>query len=760
MQPQATARYVLPIVVVVGLAACGGGGGESSPPAIPTVTLTASAADVRTNGSVTLTWSSSNATSCSASGGMNWSGAVSTSGSQSLTVGTTAAYSLSCSGAGGASSASVTVTAWAQPTASISSSDSEILSGNPVTIQWSSTNARSCKGTAGLSEAINTSGSLTTPNLTASSTYSLECSNPAWPVATGSVAVSVSTTYKLLVTAKYQKPGASTRLNSDGFLVPGFDAPVTNVIPFVWIELLRSDGTSVAGAYANSSGEVQFSGLDPSASYTPAIQSKTRQNGFDLWVVNNKSPIDKTKDTVRTRYAPYQDRAASYQADKKKVNQATELLATLGWDATAQKLDDAKRVSAPYAVLKDLNEIEALARKASAATTDSPALTVLWTPTNKGGSTSFTDDFDGGLTDGSGGYFSTGYRKIDSSGKTTGSFAEDNIIYISGDQAFEMMEFGGFVTVHEAWHFIQSFRFRDDAVGGQHGRQDYQDLRLVFSEGFASAIPMLIEKTSTLSRYSPVSGKVIVSQLDFSKDIRNSPKGWFQELIVGRLVWAAYNPTGEIKLSAEKILEPLFSSEWASGKWPTNLWAYGKILKERNPSLASALDAVGASLNVTLAGNDEWGSVETILGNRTQSQTFPIFTELSVGSTKTVCSVGKSEEFNKLSNWRFLRIRGDTTGRTLRVTGPTNTVPIITLGLFSKNAASNIPGTAVNGSPWRAKGQNVVSLSGIFPTNGEAWATVGECKVTLSPDPAFTKDNCSATSYTPPEEQCWTVSWQ
>ena len=94
------------------------------------------------------------------------------------------------------------------------------------------------------------------------------------------------------------------------------------------------------------------------------------------------------------------------------------------------------------------------------------------------------------------------------------------------------------------------------------------------------------------------------------------------------------------------------------------------------------------------------------------------------------------------------------------MTGPANTVPIITLGLFSKTATSNLPGAAVNGSLWRIKGQNTLSLTGIFPTNGEAWATVGECKVTLSQDPADTKDDCSATSYTPPEEQCWTVSWQ
>src|SRR5438270_12138541 len=56
----------------------GGGGGPAAPP--PTVSLAASATDVRTDGPVTLTWSSTNASSCSASGA--WSGSLATSGSK------------------------------------------------------------------------------------------------------------------------------------------------------------------------------------------------------------------------------------------------------------------------------------------------------------------------------------------------------------------------------------------------------------------------------------------------------------------------------------------------------------------------------------------------------------------------------------------------------------------------------------------------------------------------------------------------------
>jgi hypothetical protein len=98
------------------LAACGRGVGVSPsmtvpvPVPVPTASLGAAPTSIASGGSSTLTWSSTNATSCTASGG--WSGAKATSGTQSTGALTaTTAYSLSCTGAGGTSSVStVTVT--------------------------------------------------------------------------------------------------------------------------------------------------------------------------------------------------------------------------------------------------------------------------------------------------------------------------------------------------------------------------------------------------------------------------------------------------------------------------------------------------------------------------------------------------------------------------------------------------------------------------------------------------------------------------
>jgi Fibronectin type III domain len=78
-------------------------------PAVPAVSFSDSPSTIASGSASILTWSSTNATACTASGG--WSGTLATSGSQStgaLSASTT--YTLSCTGTGGSASQSATVT--------------------------------------------------------------------------------------------------------------------------------------------------------------------------------------------------------------------------------------------------------------------------------------------------------------------------------------------------------------------------------------------------------------------------------------------------------------------------------------------------------------------------------------------------------------------------------------------------------------------------------------------------------------------------
>jgi hypothetical protein len=185
----ATATYSL---------ACTGPGGTASqsvtiavstaPPPAPTVNLTATPASITSGQSTTLAWSSTNATSCSASGA--WTGSQEVSGQLAVSPTSTATYFLSCTGAGGTASKSVTVTVAAipAPTVNLNADPLSIIAGQSFTLSWSSLNVTSCTATGGWSGTQPLSGLLVVLTTT-TRTYTLTCTG-----AGGSAAKSVTVT--------------------------------------------------------------------------------------------------------------------------------------------------------------------------------------------------------------------------------------------------------------------------------------------------------------------------------------------------------------------------------------------------------------------------------------------------------------------------------------------------------------------------------------------------------------------------------------
>lgn len=164
---------------------CSGAGGSAAQSATvsvtkpaPTVSLAASPSTIAGGSSSTLTWSTANATACTASG--TWSGSKAVNGSAS--TGALAAdetYTLTCSGSGGSAvqSATVSVTTPA-PAVSFSASPSTVAKGAISTLTWSSTHATSCTASGGWSGPEATSGSQATGAIAVTTTYTLSCSGP------------------------------------------------------------------------------------------------------------------------------------------------------------------------------------------------------------------------------------------------------------------------------------------------------------------------------------------------------------------------------------------------------------------------------------------------------------------------------------------------------------------------------------------------------------------------------------------------------
>jgi len=747
MDPK-NAGYLACLLTLV-LSGCGGGGGSSGSSTATTTSLAASATDVKSGDAVTLTWSSTNANSCMASGA--WSGTLATSGSQNQPVSATATYTITCTGAEGSASKSVTVTAWNAPVPTISADVTSILSNNTVTVTWSSQNATSCAGADGLSGTLGLSGSRASAALTTTTTLSVACSNPAFTAVKASVTITVSPTFTATVAIRYQVPGAPVVDQSIHYYVPDWANPVTKPVPFVWVELQNPSGQVVQQVFADASGVATFTGLNPSITYTPVVRSRISQaaTGFDFVVLNNTAPVDTTKTSYRARYAAYANPGPAYIPDTRQpVQSMGTLTAGDGWDAAQRLLVDANRAAAPYALLASAVTEAQIVSAAIGGTPTWRPLTILWSTKNKGGLSAPPGNMDQGFVTGSGGYYNGGgHGGVDTTGKETLAAVAEDAEFISGDQSFEVMDLYPFILSHEMGHFTQALFSADQSPGGPHAYTDYEDPTLSWTEGSASGIASLVLQSPKQNRVVPVNGQLIVGVIDpsnytVSGNPQNWPLGWYQENTVTRLMWQLYDPAGSIRLPAATVLAPLFTAAWQSGPWLATPWAYAVQLARLNPANASAISALADSVNIRTTGSDEWGSSETDTGNRTSPDALPPYVTVNIGAGPvSICSAGVSNEYNKESNIRYFRIpvaAGDNTSHTLTVQGASGTVPAIN-GYFYTPGSSSISASGTLLAPYTV-------------------LAVGACSVALSP---YSTDTAACHEpAAPPAEQCWQVSVQ
>ncbi len=198
------------------------------------MSLTATPAQILSGASTSIVWSSTGASSCTASGA--WSGDKSVTGSASLNPTVTSTYTLTCKGTGESMTQSVVVGVssappQAAPTLSLSASPTSITSGQTSTLTWTAGAATSCTASGAWSGTQAMQGSLAvTP--TANAMYTLTCTGASGAI-TKSASVSVTalpppptsssnaTPATLKAVLAGAQPGATIRL------APGAYAPVT-----------------------------------------------------------------------------------------------------------------------------------------------------------------------------------------------------------------------------------------------------------------------------------------------------------------------------------------------------------------------------------------------------------------------------------------------------------------------------------------------------------------------------------------------------
>lgn len=156
-----------------------GGSGSNNAPAAPTVSFAASDTSVAAGSAVTLSWSSSGASSCEASGG--WSGTKSTSGTEVLgPIEQSTSVVLSCSGPGGGAVRQLDITVSADGSSDavavqLNAAPDIVGDGGVTTLTWSASNATVCRASGSWSGDRPVTGSEVVGPLTADANFQLSC---------------------------------------------------------------------------------------------------------------------------------------------------------------------------------------------------------------------------------------------------------------------------------------------------------------------------------------------------------------------------------------------------------------------------------------------------------------------------------------------------------------------------------------------------------------------------------------------------------
>jgi hypothetical protein len=640
------------------LSACSGGSSRDSlPPPVntpaPTVTLTANPVSVAVGGSTTLTWSSTNATSCNAAGS-TFAGAKATSGTEQVTnIQSSTSFSMVCSGAGGnspATNASVSVSAVATANAGVSRT---VIAGSPVRLSGEA--SVDPEGDS-LQYAWTQTGGAPTVTLTGANTASPTFTAPT-------VAANTALTFSLTVTDGTFTSGASIVVITVAPLAAG-NVLVTGRVTFVRIPFAPNTsvgldytapvtrparGIAITANEAGTATQLASGETDSDGNYALSVPQNT---SIDVFAVarmtrDNSVPLPRWNFQVRDVEAA----APPYTFTDGTFNSSTgvthDLAIPSGFNAAGTVI--ATRASAPFAVL-DTVYAGTLTVMGVAPTTNFPALNLDWAANNPGGET----------------FFASGANQR---------------IVLSADPTEDTDEYDQHVIAHEFGHYIEFNFSRADNIGGSHGIGDKLDIRVAFGEGFGYAFAGIVLK-DPVARDSFVNG---VDQVSSTFNIETNPPlsgnggnfgCWCSESSVWSILWDIYDDNADSNDDVALGFQPMWNvltGEQRTTPALTSIFSFITALKTAQPGQAGVIDTLVAAQNITTAGLDAFGSTETHVPTPVASAgALPVYTSVASGGQVNALSVDDAGHYNTLGNHRFIRY--DKAG------GGTQTVTVTTSG--------------------------------------------------------------------------------
>lgn len=178
------------------------------PPLDPTVFISASPTTISSGQSATITWSSSNTTSCSAP----WTSKTSVSGNESVSPTETTTYQITCAGDNGSVSGSVTINVSVQPpNLLLTANPTAVNLGSNTSLTWSATDATNCVADGGWAGDKALSGNESVGPINSQTIFGLTCTGSGGSI-NRSVTVSILTETPTVKVG----PRSSVFIGSDG----------------------------------------------------------------------------------------------------------------------------------------------------------------------------------------------------------------------------------------------------------------------------------------------------------------------------------------------------------------------------------------------------------------------------------------------------------------------------------------------------------------------------------------------------------------
>ena len=351
-----------------------------------------------------------------------------------------------------------------------------------------------------------------------------------------------------------------------------------------------------------------------------------------------------------------------------------DLHAASGWSNGAYS---GARAAAPFAILdtacKAMNAVISAKPDAQFG-----ALTYFWSTKN-------TSDSNGTVAD----------------GKVGGAFFSSSAvaIYLRGDAAVDTDEFDEMVIAHEFGHFVTYTFSRSDSIGGEHSLIDYEDPRVAFDEGWATAFAGLVLHTATYRDSNQLTSSTSGFAHEFFFNLQHRygssvPTGWYSEMSVQRALFnigadASFSGLG---VGVEGLLQT-FSGDYKTSPALATLFSYASQLKiDQSLTTGNGIDVDIAHILNTEAMNGDavqpFAETET---NATNASDLPVYQVISAGSgVQSVCSRADYGTVNMLSNRRYLRFNVSVAGNYSFTVQPQNAYPQAVAGFELLNRGSRL----------------------------------------------------------------------